>query len=129
MDTAKKVEKELDDGASFQLLAKEYSMDEDTKKDGGYLGYFETTSQFLPNGYYEEAKKMKEGTYSEPFKGGTGVSIIFLHRMLPDINFTYKEIKPYLKRELALDKDDQSLTTEPLWNKLDIEWVYGEGKE
>ena len=129
LKTAKKAEKELDNGASFQLLAKEYSIDEDTKKDGGYLGYFETNSQFLPNGYYERAEKMEEGTHSEPFKGGSGVAIIFLHRLLPDIDFTYEEIKPYLKRELALDKDNQSLTTEPLWNKLDIEWVYEKGKK
>ncbi|ASK61689.1 protein secretion protein [Virgibacillus phasianinus] len=129
MKTAEKVEKELDNGASFSLLAKEYSIDEDTKKDGGYLGYFQTNSQFLPTGYVDTAKKMEEGTYSEPFKSDTGVAIIFLHRMLPDINFTYKEIKPYLKRELAMDKLDQSLTTEPLWNKLDIEWIYDEDEE
>lgn len=129
METAKKVEKELDNGASFQLLAKEYSIDEDTKKDGGYLGYFQTNSQFLPDGYYEKAKEMEEGTYSKPFRGGSGIAIIFLHRMLPDINFTYEEIKPYLRRELALDKLDQSLTTEPLWDEIDIEWVYGKEKE
>lgn len=129
METAKKVKKELDNGASFSLLAKEYSIDEDTKKDGGYLGYFQTNSQFLPTGYYETAKKIEAGTYSEPFSSNTGVAIIFLHRLLPDINFTYEEIKPYLKRELALDKMDQSLTTEPLWDKLDIEWVYGKVKK
>lgn len=129
METAKKVEKELDDGASFQLLAKEYSIDEDTKKDGGYLGYFETNSQFLPTDYFETAKKMEEGAYSKPFASDSGVAIIFLHRMLPDINFTYKEMKPYLKRELALDKLDQSLTTDPLWDKLDIDWVYGKENE
>lgn len=128
-ETAKKVKKELDNGASFPLLAKEYSIDEDTKKDGGYLGYFQTNSQFLPMGYVETAKEMDAGTFSEPFKSNTGVAIIYLHRMLPDINFTYEEIKPYLQRELALDELDQSLTTEPLWNKLDIEWVYGKGKE
>ncbi|WP_404450829.1 peptidyl-prolyl cis-trans isomerase [Virgibacillus necropolis] len=129
METAEKVKKELDNGASFSLLAKEYSIDEDTKKDGGYLGYFQTNSQFLPNGYVEAAKKMEKGTYSEPFKSNTGIAIIFLHRLLPDINFTYEEIKPYLKRELALDKLNQSLTTEVLWEKLDIEWVYEQGKE
>ncbi|ASN03718.1 peptidylprolyl isomerase [Virgibacillus necropolis] len=127
--TAEKVKKELDNGASFSLLAKEYSIDEDTKKDGGYLGYFQTNSQFLPMGYFETAKEMDAGTYSEPFKSNTGVAIIYLHRLLPDINFTYKEIKPYLKRELALDQLDQSLTTEPLWNKLDIKWVYEESKK
>ncbi|WP_430789347.1 peptidylprolyl isomerase [Virgibacillus flavescens] len=129
METAEKVKKELDNGASFPLLAKEYSIDEDTKKDGGYLGYFQTNSQFLPTGYLDAAKEMKKGTYSEPFKSDAGVAIIYLHRMLPEIDFTYEEIKPYLKTELALDEMDQSLTTEPLWNKLNIEWIYDQGKK
>ncbi|MFZ3579251.1 peptidylprolyl isomerase [Virgibacillus sp. DJP39] len=129
METAKKVKEELDNGASFELLAKEYSIDEDTKKDGGYLGYFQTNSQFLPMGYYDAAKKMEEGTYSEPFKSNTGVAIILLHSLLPDINFSYDEIKPYLQRELALDEMNQSLTTKPLWDKLDIQWIYGDKQE
>ncbi|WP_099158877.1 peptidylprolyl isomerase [Virgibacillus ndiopensis] len=123
-DTAEKVMKELDNGASFQLLAQEYSIDEDTKKDGGYLGYFTNNSQFLPTGYRETALEMEERSYSEPFKSDTGVAIIYLHAKLPDIEFTYDEIKPYIKSELALEKQKESLSTKPLWDKLDIEWIY-----
>lgn len=125
-ETAEKIIKELNNGASFNLLAQEYSSDEDTESDGGYLGFFVNTSQFLPGGYFETASDMDERTYSKPFQSDTGVAIIFLHRKLPSITFKYDEIKPYIRRELALGKLNQSLTARPLWERLDIEWVYDE---
>ncbi|PAV28583.1 protein secretion protein [Virgibacillus profundi] len=125
-DTAEKVIKELGDGASFDLLAQEYSLDEESKKDGGYLGFIKTTSQFFPNGYEEVAMEMEEDSYSEAFAADNGIAIIYLHRKLPSIEFTYGEIKAYVKSELALHETDQSLTANPLWEKLDIEWLYDE---
>ncbi|GAA0609201.1 hypothetical protein GCM10009001_28360 [Virgibacillus siamensis] len=124
MKTAEKVTKELENGATFSLLAKEYSIDEETREDGGYLGFFVDYSKFLPDGYAKRASKMNERSFSEPFKSGKNVAIIYLHRKLPDIKFSYKEIKPYIKRELALTKTNKNLDAKPLWNKLDVEWVY-----
>ncbi len=37
--TAEKVRKKLAGGSEFGKLARKYSMDEDTKQDGGYLGF------------------------------------------------------------------------------------------
>lgn len=124
MAVAEKVIQELDDGASFNLLAQEYSNDEETRDAGGYLGYFTSTSQFLPVGYYEKAADMEEHSYSEPFQTDSGVAIIYLHRHLPSITFTYEEIKDQIKHELALKEFEQVLTADPLWEKLDIEWIY-----
>ncbi|SDQ04163.1 Parvulin-like peptidyl-prolyl isomerase [Virgibacillus subterraneus] len=125
-ETAEKVKKELDNGASFDLLAQEYSTDEETKASGGYLGLFVNESKFLPGGYLEAASSMDEQTYSDPFQSDTGVAIIYLHQKLPSITFEYDEIKPYIKRELALGESNQTLTADPLWDKLDIDWVYEE---
>ncbi|RDW15323.1 protein secretion protein [Oceanobacillus arenosus] len=122
--TAEKVKKELDQGAAFPLLAQEYSIDEETKDAGGYIGFLTTSSQFFPAGYEEVAQEMEEETYSEPFQVDTGVAIIYLHRNLPSITFTYDEIKPYVKSELALQQSQQSLSANPLWEELEIEWLY-----
>lgn len=124
MKTAKKVKEELDHGASFGLLAQEYSTDKDTKNNGGYLGFFVKSSQFIPTNYADTATKMEERSYSDPIKSGNNVAIIYLHRKLPSITFTYEEIKPYIKRELALNKKSQPLEARPLWDKLGVEWVY-----
>lgn len=126
METAEKVHKELEDGASFDLLAREYSIDEESKKDGGYLGFITTSSQFFPSGYDDIVNNMDAHAYSEPFDVADGAAIIYLHQKLPSIEFTYDEMKDYVKSELALQEMEQSLTANPLWDKLDIEWVYEE---
>lgn len=126
METANKVYQELESGASFKLLAREYSIDESSKAEGGYLGFIYTTSQFFPNGYAEVAENIEEHSYSKPFVADDGVVILYLHRKLPSITFTYEEMKPYIKSELALHKQNQSLDATPLWEEMEIDWLYGE---
>lgn len=125
IETAEKVIEELDEGASFDLLAMEYSVDEETKSDGGYLGYFAKTSQFLPTGYYDLAKNMTEGSYSESLQTDQGVAIVYLHRKVPEINFTYEEMKDEIRREIVLNRSKQTLSADTLWKELDIDWIYG----
>lgn len=127
-ETAEKVIRELDEGASFSLLAQEYSLDEATKEAGGYLGYLPTTSQFLPNQYEEIANNMEENTYSEPFATDEGMALIFLHRKLDSVQFAYEEIKPYIRSELALKKENLVPSAEKLWNELEIDWIYDDEK-
>lgn len=126
MATAEKVVDELEQGADFSLLATEYSIDEDTKNNGGYLGFNSTDTQFLPADYFDVAEGLEEYSYSEPFTTANGVAILYLHKSLPDITFSYEELQPYIRNELALQSMNQSLVADPLWGKLDIEWVYGE---
>ncbi|WP_337019703.1 peptidylprolyl isomerase, partial [Oceanobacillus massiliensis] len=123
-ETADKVVAELEQGASFDLLAKEYSIDDETKASGGYLGSIYTSSQFLPSSYEEVALKMDNHSYSEPFQADNGVAILYLHRKLPSITFDYEEIKPYMESELAMQEMNQSLSADPLWEQLEIDWVY-----
>lgn len=125
-EIAEKVIKELEQGASFELLAQEYSKDEETKEDGGYLGFLVEESQFYPNRYAEIISNMDEDSYSEPFKIGDDVAIVYLHRYLPEITFTYEEMKPYIENELALNEMEQTLTAKPLWEDLNIEWIFEE---
>lgn len=125
-ETAEQVTEELEDGASFDLLAQEYSIDEETKDEGGYLGFINTNSQFFPNGYEEVAADIEEHSYSEPFRADRGIAVIYVHRKLPAIEFTYEEKKPYVESELALQELNQSLTATPLWEELDIDWIYAE---
>lgn len=124
MDIAKKVVQELDEGALFHLLAMEYSTDAETKGDGGYLGYLTKGSQSLPADYYEVATDMKEGSYSKSFETEDGASVIYLHRKLPEISFSYEEIESEIRRELALSKSEQTSTADSLWKEFDINWIY-----
>ncbi|WP_100011865.1 peptidylprolyl isomerase [Lentibacillus sediminis] len=124
METAEKIVDELDQGAHFSMLAQEYSIDEESQSDG-YLGFINTNSQFFPSGYEEIAADMEEHSYSEPFQSDAGgIAILYVHRKLPAIEFTYEEMRPYVKSELALQESDQSLTAAPLWEEFDIGWIY-----
>ncbi|MFC0300069.1 peptidylprolyl isomerase [Virgibacillus soli] len=125
IETAEKIIKELEEGASFALLAREYSIDESSKDIGGYLGFFTDESQFLPRSYFEKALKMEEHTYSDPFQTDQGIIILYLHRFLPDITFTYEEVAPYIQSELALEQSGQELDAASLWESFQISWIYG----
>ena len=123
-EIAEKVINELNDGASFHLLAQEYSTDEETNDRGGYLGFYTKTSQFIPHNYFEIAEDMEEYSYSDPFQSDNGIAILYLHRSLPSITFTYDEIKQHVKNELVLNELEQPLLTETLWEQNDIEWIF-----
>lgn len=124
METGEKVYEELEQGANFELLASEYSLDEETKDSGGYLGFINTNSQFFPNGYEEVANDTKEHSYSEPFVADNGVAIIYLHQSLPAVEFDYEEIKPYVENELAMHEENIPLEVDPLWDAVEVEWIY-----
>lgn len=126
METAEKVHSELEAGASFPLLAKEYSIDETTKDSGGYLGFNSVDTEFLPGNYFEIVEGLEEYSYSEPFVTTNGVALLYLHKSLPEITFSFEELKPYIRNELALQASNQNLIVDQLWDDLDIKWIYGE---
>ncbi len=120
METANKVISELESGAAFASLAREYSEDIDTRNQGGYKGYYNS-----PGEYYDLAQAMEEETYSEPFDTNEGIAIIYVHRKLPAISLNYDELRNHLKRELALEQLDQVVSADLLWENYDIKWMYG----
>jgi foldase protein PrsA len=126
METAEKVYRELEEGANFELLAREYSLDDETKNNGGYLGFINLNSQFFPSGYEEVADELEEHSYSEPFAADNGIAIIYLHQTLPEIEFSYEEIKPYVENELAMHEENIPLQADPLWEEVEVDWIYSE---
>ncbi|HLQ71326.1 MAG TPA: peptidylprolyl isomerase, partial [Bacillota bacterium] len=103
--------------------------DEDSRDQGGYMGFYDNTSQFLPDAYLDVTKKMEEHTYSEPIQTDEGYAIVYLHSKLPKITFEYDEIKPYVEGELALKESNQDLNADKLWEQLDVDWIYEGGDE
>lgn len=124
--TANRVIEELDAGASFSALAREYTIDEDTREAGGYLGYYTNTSSVLPEGYFEQATQLEEHTYSEPFQGDGGLAIIYLHQELPTIDLSYEQLHGHMRRKIALQEIDTlaSINPKELWSEMNVEWLY-----
>jgi len=124
--TADQIYQELEDGASFDLLAREYSIDEETRQNGGYMGTIYTNSQFLPSSYEDQVESMENYSYSEPFQAETGVAIVYLHRNFPEIEFTYEEVQPYVHSEVAMHEEGLTFEADSLWEEVDIDWIYGD---
>lgn len=100
-EKAKDLKKQLDEGASFEELAKEHSEDPGSKEKGGDLDYF-GPGQMVPE-FEEAAYKLEVGQISEPVKSAKGYHIIKLTDK--------KELKPYdeVKDELRKDLENERI--------------------
>ena len=83
--TANNIKKQLNSGASFEELAKQYSEDTVSKANGGDLGYF-GPGKMVPE-FEEAAYKLNVGEISDPVKSSKGYHIIKLTDK--------KALKPY----------------------------------
>lgn len=104
---AEKIIKKLKDGEDFAKLAKEYSDDTSTAKDGGNLGYFNTDD--MDENFMDAVKKLNNNEYTkEPVKTQYGYHIILKvdQKDKPKL----KEVKDDIKITLANAKLDGNST-------------------
>ncbi|MCI6108424.1 MAG: peptidylprolyl isomerase [Candidatus Faecimonas sp.] len=104
---AEKIIKKLKDGEDFAKLAKEYSDDTSTAKDGGNLGYFNTDD--MDENFMDAVKKLNNNEYTkEPVKTQYGYHIILKvdQKDKPKL----KEVKGDIKTTLANAKLDGNST-------------------
>jgi len=73
--TAKDIKAQLDKGADFAALAKQYSLDVTTKQIGGDLGWF-ARGQLLQKSVEDAAFALQKGQISDPVKSDLGYHII-----------------------------------------------------
>lgn len=124
LDTANRLYQELEEGADFKALAYEYTIDEDSRATGGYIGFFATQSTFLPTNYLEEASNIAPFSYTEPFLGNQGYVILYLHRELPELELEYDQIKDHIRVKLAIEELEETPSIEALWEEFEIDWIY-----
>ena len=104
---AEKIIKRLDEGEDFAELAKEYSDDEATAKNGGDLDYFNTDDK--DENIMEAVKKLKNDEYTkEPVKTQYSYHIILKvdQKEKPKL----KEVKDTIKETLANNKLNNNST-------------------
>ena len=132
---AEKIIKKLDKGEDFAELAKEYSDDEATAKNGGDLDYFNTDD--MDENFMDAVKKLNNNEYTkEPVKTQYGYHIILKvdQKEKPKL----KEVKDSIKETLANNKlnNNSTLHYETLmdireennikWNDDELEKQYNE---
>ncbi|WP_242142242.1 MULTISPECIES: peptidylprolyl isomerase PrsA [unclassified Bacillus cereus group] len=112
---ANEIKKKLDEGASFEELAKQESEDPGSKEKGGDLGYF-GPGKMAPE-FEEAAYKLKIGEISKPIKSSHGYHIIKLtdkKELKP-----YDEVKDSIRKNLEKERiADQATSQKILLNEF-----------
>ncbi|MDM5187468.1 peptidylprolyl isomerase PrsA [Bacillus sp. DX4.1] len=108
--TANDIKKQLDEGASFEELAKQHSQDPGSKENGGDLGYFGPGK--MVSEFEEAAYKLNVGEISKPVKSANGYHIIKLTDK--------KELKPYdeVKDSIRKNLEKQRLADNTAGQKI-----------
>lgn len=122
---ASQILEELKKGASFSVLAMESSIDEFTANQGGEIGFISEDDERFPAQYLSEIKSLKSGKWSSPVLIEDGYAIILLHDQIDGKSYSFKEVKDQIRRQIALEQMDMSISTKPYWEELDVDWFYG----
>ena len=122
--TAKEVIKKLDDGEDFAALAKEYSKDTATAKNGGELGFF--TADEMVAEFSDAAFALEKDQYTkEPVQTTYGFHIILCQDKQAAHHQSYDEVKDELTESLTNQQIQQKYSEliNDLKGKATIEYL------
>lgn len=128
LDEANQVIKELNNGSSFTALAMEKSIDEFSANQGGELGFVSLESGYIPSAYIEAASELDQNEPSEPLKVTEGYAVIMLHETINGVSYTFEQVKDQIKRQIAIDQVQGSLSIQPFWEEAEVSWFYGKNE-
>lgn len=124
---AQSVLRELKEGSSFAVLARERSLDTASASLGGDIGFISADEKSIDQAIPAALDGMKAGQTSKAFKIEDGrYGIIHVSEVLEGQSFNYDEVKEHIQRQLALEQLPQTVTAEALWSEFDATWFYGE---
>lgn len=107
--TAKEVLEKLNAGEDFAKLAAEYSTDEQTKENGGELGYFAKGK--MVKEFEDAAFALKVGEISEPVKTKYGYHIIKVTDHVESAEADFEKSKEEIKEKIVQSKMDEEYAT------------------
>lgn len=125
-EIAEQVLDELLAGSSFDVLAKERSVDIASANLGGDVGYINDVTENVDGAIIQAVSSMKKETPSDILTlNNSGFAIIQVSDIIKGQNFKFKQAKEYIKRKLALEQLPESVNTEAFWDEFDAKWFYG----
>ena len=126
-EEAEQTLKELGEGSSFEVLAKESSVDSASSNLGGDIGYINSNTENIDRAIVEAASALKDQKVSAviPLENGL-YAIIKVNGIKDGRAFSYDEVKDFIKRSLALEQLPKSVSPEAYWKEFQAEWFYGE---
>jgi foldase protein PrsA len=119
--------KELENGSSFDVLARERSIDNSSASLGGDIGYVTETQENIDDAIVEAAKMLKASEWSDSISLSDGrFAVVFVQDVTEGQSFKYEDVKDHIKRELAIEQLPQSVSPEAFWKEFNTEWFYSE---
>lgn len=115
---------ELENGSNFSVLAMERSIDEFSANQGGDLGYVSVSNTHLPAEYFETLRSMEVGKWSLPIPIDKGYALLYLNEKIKGTDYSFKEVKGQLRRQLAMQQLRGQISAEVFWKEIGVEWVY-----
>ncbi|MBF6621136.1 MAG: peptidyl-prolyl cis-trans isomerase, partial [Patulibacter sp.] len=105
---ADEAKKELDGGADFADVVKEYSIDTITKKDGGKLANVAKGQQ--EKALADASFAAKKGEIVGPIKTETGYYVVRVDKVTASKLVPFKDVKEQIKQQLTQTKPQEALT-------------------
>ncbi|MCZ2260591.1 peptidyl-prolyl cis-trans isomerase [Sporosarcina sp. G11-34] len=125
-DEAEQALGELSGGSSFDVLAKERSVDVGSANLSGDIGYINDTTQSIDQAIVKTAAETKAGKVSGVIELEDGTfAIIRVSDIVKGRSFKFKEVSEHIRRELALEQLPESINPEAFWKEFDAKWFYG----
>lgn len=126
-EEAESVISELDNGTSFEALARERSIDTATGSLGGDIGYVTPNQSSVGPAIEDAVSSVGIGDWSEPLSiEGGRFAVISVDEKVEGRTFSFEEVADHIGRELALEQLPQSVAPEAFWREFDAVWFYGE---
>lgn len=121
LEEAQQVRQELRDGANFNTLAKERSIDMVTAASGGDLGWVDLNSGLLPENAARVASTIELGTDSEPIQVNQGYMIIRIIDRKEAVELSFEQAREQIRQQIALSQVSLDEVLERLKQAVGVE--------
>ena len=118
---------ELNEGSSFNILARERSIDASSASLGGDLGYISEKKDAFDPEIIKSASSLKPNATSEVISLSNGnFAILHVSDVMKGKTFKLKEVKDHIRRKLAMEQLTETVSMEAFWKEFDTSWFYRE---
>lgn len=101
---ANKAMDRLEQGEDFAELAKEVSIDEESRQHGGNIGTVEENDPFWPEDLLKTAAGLQAGDIAGPLQVEGGYAVIRLEKLIDPKKPDQDEVRELVRQELALEQ-------------------------
>lgn len=116
---------ELEAGSSFEVLAKERSIDAASASLGGDIGYIDKHMDNIDQGIRDYVINLEQPAVSGVITLLDGsYALVEVVDIMEGREFAYEEVKDYIRRTIALEQLPASVSPEAFWKEFNAKWFY-----